>query len=169
MNWYALYCRPQHEKTVETGLLAEHVGCFYPSYFESSRWSDRRKQVERPLFPGYVFARFAAGSAEEYAARQVRGCLGVLGTYTGPIPIADSEIAAIQQLLALGVPMHAEPFHEFRAGDTVEIAYGPFVGLRGVIERRKKGTRLIVAITAIRMAQSIELDAESLRAVREAA
>ena len=38
----------------------KQIPAFLPTLTKWSRWKDRRKQVEVPLFPGYVFARFDA-------------------------------------------------------------------------------------------------------------
>src|SRR2546430_13551223 len=32
--------------------------CFLPLYKSIRRWSDRKKELEQPLFPGYLFCRF---------------------------------------------------------------------------------------------------------------
>jgi len=58
--WYALYVKTRFEKVVARNLRGKGYEEFLPLYHRTSRWSDRIKQLELPLFPGYVFSRFNA-------------------------------------------------------------------------------------------------------------
>src|SRR3990172_6049569 len=54
-RWYALYTRPRHEKAFAEQLAKREMEAFLPVREVLSRWKDRRKLVQLPLFPGYVF------------------------------------------------------------------------------------------------------------------
>ncbi|PYV81621.1 MAG: hypothetical protein DMG05_29645, partial [Acidobacteria bacterium] len=58
VQWFALVVRSQHEKMVASVLHSKGYEEFLPLYTVKRRWSDRIKQLELPLFPGYVFCRF---------------------------------------------------------------------------------------------------------------
>ncbi|MCZ6550598.1 MAG: hypothetical protein O6926_04265, partial [candidate division NC10 bacterium] len=58
-RWYALYTRPRHEKAVAEHLARRQLEAFLPLREVLSRWKDRRKLVQLPLFPGYIFVRTA--------------------------------------------------------------------------------------------------------------
>ena len=60
-SWVALTVKHQHERRVEAALAHGDVQAFAPVYRARRRWSDRTKEVELPLFPGYVFGCFEAG------------------------------------------------------------------------------------------------------------
>src|ERR1700728_1333587 len=53
--WCALHTRHQHEGTVARLLTTKGVEVFLPTYHTVHRWKDRKKQLELPLFPGYLF------------------------------------------------------------------------------------------------------------------
>src|ERR1700683_2545061 len=53
--WCALHTRHQHEGTVARLLTTKGVEVFLPTYRTVHRWKDRKKQLELPLFPGYLF------------------------------------------------------------------------------------------------------------------
>ena len=53
--WCALHTRHQHEGTVARILTTKGVEVFLPTYRTVHRWKDRKKQLELPLFPGYLF------------------------------------------------------------------------------------------------------------------
>ena len=57
-QWFALTVKHQHERRVEGVLRAAGVDTFLPLYRARRQWSDRVKDLDAPLFPGYVFSRF---------------------------------------------------------------------------------------------------------------
>jgi hypothetical protein len=59
LHWYAIRVRTGSERTAFEQLEGIGLEAFFPFYLEKVRWSDRKKTVERALFPGYIFARFS--------------------------------------------------------------------------------------------------------------
>ena len=57
LHWYAVWSRSRHEKMVAGALTNLGITTFLPLVTETHRWSDRRKSVDVPLFPGYVFVQ----------------------------------------------------------------------------------------------------------------
>src|SRR3990172_3743271 len=92
--WFAVWTRSRHETAVQQQLAGRGVEAFLPTMTRWSRWKDRRKRVEWPLFPGYCFARIHPA-----AARAVLTCPGVvmLVSFEGrPAPIPDAEIESLR-------------------------------------------------------------------------
>src|ERR1700741_705968 len=58
-HWYAADTSPHHEKWVAGQMSESRIECFLPLYKSVRRWNDRRKELDLPLFPGYVFVRIA--------------------------------------------------------------------------------------------------------------
>ena len=58
IRWYALWTRSRHEQVVREQLVQKHIESFLPTVTRWSRWKDRKKKIDWPLFPGYCFARF---------------------------------------------------------------------------------------------------------------
>src|SRR5215831_13449527 len=56
--WFAIWTRSRHEQTVREQLERKRIEAFLPTVTKWSRWKDRKKQIDWPLFPGYCFARF---------------------------------------------------------------------------------------------------------------
>src|SRR5438034_1190376 len=63
--WFALRVRSNFERRVRDSLRTKGIEEFLPTWTEEVRWSDRSKLIERPLIPGYNFARFERGQAAE--------------------------------------------------------------------------------------------------------
>ncbi|HEV8316926.1 MAG TPA: transcription termination/antitermination NusG family protein, partial [Vicinamibacterales bacterium] len=58
VRWFALWTRSRHEQVVREQLEQKGVEAFLPTVTRWSRWKDRKKKIDWPLFPGYCFARF---------------------------------------------------------------------------------------------------------------
>ena len=62
-RWYAAYTRARHEKSVARQMEGRGIECLLPVYRENRRWKDRRKLLDFPLFPGYVFLQISLAGA----------------------------------------------------------------------------------------------------------
>src|SRR5262250_1803753 len=97
VGWYALWTRSRHEQVVREQLERKGVEAFLPTVTKWSRWKDRKKKIDWPLFPGYCFARFDPDDR-----LQVLKCSGVVTivSFDGEIvPIAEHEIDGIRRLI----------------------------------------------------------------------
>src|SRR5690242_1984472 len=56
-TWFALTAKHQHEPTVARLLTGKGIEVFHPTYATVRQWKDRKKTLQLPLFPGYVFFR----------------------------------------------------------------------------------------------------------------
>ncbi len=81
---------------------------FLPLYQARRRWSDRVKQVELPLFPGYVFCKFVMD--ERMSILTTPSVLGIAGTGLEPLPVDEGEIEAIRRVVGTGMELTPEPF-----------------------------------------------------------
>ena len=163
--WFALTAKPRHEKAVAENLRSKGLESFLPLYRVRRHWSDRIKSVDLPLFPGYVFCRFA------YASRlpvlNTPGVRSVVGFANAPAPIADQEISRIQAIQASGLP--AQPWPYVQVGQMARIEYGSLAGLEGVLIREKDSLRVVVSVELLQRAVAIEIDRDIIRAVQGAA
>ena len=56
--WYALQVRSRKENYIASQIAGQGYECLLPTYRSIRKWSDRVKELEQPLFPGYLFCRF---------------------------------------------------------------------------------------------------------------
>ena len=54
-NWFALWTRSRHEQVVRDQLEQKRIETFLPTVTRWSRWKDRKKKIDWPLFPGLLF------------------------------------------------------------------------------------------------------------------
>ena len=85
--WYAVWTRSRHEQVVREQLERKGLEAFLPTITRWSRWKDRKKQVDWPLFPGYCFVRF--NGAERLPVLKCTGVVNIV-SFDGDI-VADSR------------------------------------------------------------------------------
>ena len=127
--WYGLRVRSRSERLASAALRVRGYEPFLPSYKALRRWSDRVKEIEFPLFPGYVFCRL--DPANRLRAMEAPGVVEIVGIGKTPAPIDDREIEAIQAVLACGLAV--QPLAGFGTGDKVRVERGPLRGVEGVV------------------------------------
>lgn len=154
LPWYGLRVKSRHEQVAATVLRGRGYEPFLPSYRVRRRWTDRIKNTELPLFPGYVFCRMDV--ADRLPVLTSTGVVGIVGIGKMPEPIEEREIAAIWAVMRSGVPAMPWPF--VRAGDSVRVEFGPLRGVQGVVESFNDHQRLVVSLTLMQRSISVELD-----------
>ena len=154
LPWYALQCWVRKESTIAAQLEGQGFECFLPKYKSLREWSDRKKEVEQPLFPGYLFCRF------EYSLRRpvvvTPGVLQVVGYGRTPVPVEDQEIAAIQTAVESGVPSQPWPYME--VGERVRIHTGKLSGLQGILVNFKGNHRVVLSVNLLQRSVALEVD-----------
>jgi transcription antitermination factor NusG len=154
--------RGNFEARVQEQLRALKIEDFLPVYVQKVRWSDRLKTIERPLFPGYLFARVAdPGLVAPILA--VPGVVGFLPNNLRPEVINDLEVETIAKLCFSELPLLAA---EYKRGQTVTIQAGVLAGVSGIISKVRNTHRLTVNIEIFHRAVEVELDAEAVASCR---
>lgn len=154
-RWYAIRTRSRHEKRVREQLAGRpQIDVFLPLWERRSRWKDRIKRIQVPLFPGYCFARF--WYADRLRVLKVFGVVDLVGLAGEPEPIPDAEIDAIHALVGSGLTY--EPFPFLTEGMEVEVTRGPMMGVRGRLLRKDRGLRVVLSVTLIQQSVSVEID-----------
>ena len=154
LPWFALQVRTRHETAIAGFLDAKGYEQFVPTYKIQKRWSDRVKVTEAPLFPGYLFCRF--DPQFRLPILKTPGVIQVVGLNRIPTPIDETEIHAIQTLMASGLATQPWPF--LAVGDRVRIDSGPLRGLDGIVVKLKENHRLVVSVTLLRRSVAVEID-----------
>jgi len=163
-SWYAVHVRSNFEKRVATELGAKGVECYVPAVKETHAWTDRKKVIEVPLFPGYVFTRFYDTPALRHTVVRSCGAVRILGPGESIEPVPNSEIEAIQRILQANVPLLAHPL--LREGALVRIRRGPLKDLEGLLVRIKSQTRLVLSVELLSRSVSTEVDASDVEPLR---
>jgi transcription antitermination factor NusG len=159
--WFALRLRSNYERIAAAHLLDRGYEGFAPSYKTERRWSDRTKQIDEFLFPGYIFCRFDPN--DRLPILTVPGVVDVVGFGKLPEHIPDAEIARVRRMVESGVPVTPYPYVQI--GQAVLIERGPLSGLEGILAEVKGKTRLVVSVNLLRRSVSAEVDRNSIRPI----
>jgi transcription antitermination factor NusG len=160
-EWFALYTRHQHEKTV-AGLLEEKgFEVFLPLYPAIHRWKDRYKKLLLPLYPGYVFLRDRLDWT--LPVLTTPGVHWIVGTAGGPQPIPEFEIDAVKRVMESSLAVEPHPF--LNCGDRVRVAQGPLEGIEGILLRKKNAFRLVLSMELLMKSVAVEVDASMIERV----
>jgi transcription antitermination factor NusG len=154
LRWYAAYTRSQHEKRVAQQLAERAIERYLPLYQAVHRWKDRRKRVDLPLFPGYVFVRIHLQNRLEVL--RVPSVVRLVGFNGAPTALPDGEVEHLRCALAEG--LRAVPHPYLSAGSRVRVMNGPLEGMEGTVVRRKNRTRFILSFDVIMRSVAVEVD-----------
>jgi transcription antitermination factor NusG len=158
--WFAIWTRSRHEKLVRDQLARKtDVDVFLPTIGKWSRWKDRKKKIDWPLFPGYVFARFVAD--ERIGVLKVDGVVQIISNNGILSAIPDEEIDSIRTLVESELAYDPVPL--VKEGDMVKVVHGPLKGVVGRLVRKGAHARLVLSVDLIGQAVSVEVDAADIK------
>jgi len=160
-HWYAVYTCPRHEKSVALQMQRQHVPSFLPLYKSVRRWKDRRKQLELPLFPGYVFVQIAL--KDRLRVLQTTGVVQLVSVNGKPAMLPDSEIDDLRNGLMANVCAEFHPY--LSVGRRVRVHNGPLAGLEGILVRRKDKFRIVLSIHLIKRSVALEVSETDIEPV----
>lgn len=167
-NWYVVHTYSGYENTVKATIekYVENrhlqdviLEISIPMETVTEITDNGPKDVERKVFPGYVLAKMVMNDETWHVIRNIRGVTGFLGSGNKPIPLSDSDVAA------LGVEKR-EIVVGYQVGDTVKITDGAFDSFLGTVEEIDlKRNKVRVVVTMFGRETPIELELEQVEAV----
>ena len=140
------------------GLTLTH---YLPLYTERVKWTDRTAVAERPLFSGYVFARFSPQS--RISVISTPGVLRLLGVGERDI-VRDEELTKIRDGPASGLLLRPHP--SVSVGTRVRVRDGVLAGAEGTVTEFRRQCRVIIMLSATRQCFSLEVELDELEVVK---
>jgi len=162
-KWYALAVGYQHEQQTERALRSKGLETLVPLYSSQRQWSDRIKEIQLPVFAGYVLCHFPM--TERLHVTDTPGVGKIVGFGGTPAALEDSEIAAIRLVMESKRPWAPWPY--LKAGDRVRVERGPMRGLEGTLLRTKDALRLVIGVELLQRSMAVELDREAIEPIRK--
>ena len=152
--WFAILARTGREKNAT--ILLENAGyeCYLPVVKFTRQWSDRLKEIELPLFPGYLFCRM--NPHNRLPVLMTPGVIQIVGIGKTPIPVEEQEIDAIQRVGKSGISLMPWPY--LQVGHVARIEDGPLRGMTGIVIRIKSGLKLVLSVSLLQRSIAVEID-----------
>lgn len=154
-HWYAVQTRPRHEKVAANHLQIFGIQTFLPLCPQIRSWSDRKKIIDFPLFPGYLFVAIPWFSQARARVFEASGAIGFVGPRNRATPIPPEQIEALRCLT--GARAEYRPHHYVNVGQRVRIRGGALQGLQGILVSISNDQSLIVSVDLIRRSVAIHL------------
>ena len=162
-QWYVVHTYSGYENTVKATIekYVENRGLqdliheiSIPLETVTEITDNGPKEVERKVFPGYVLVKMVMTDECWHIVRNIRGVTGFLGSGNKPIPLSESDIAA------LGVEKR-EIVVGYEAGDSVKITDGALESFLGTVEEidlDRSKVRVVVSMFGRETPVELELD-----------
>src|SRR5262249_42829000 len=150
------------EKIIAQNLRVKGYEEFLPIYRRTVRTSsDRVREVELPLFPGYLFCRF--NPFDRLPILMVPGVKAIVGTRKHFMPVDESELDAVRAVLSSEA--YCEPWPYLTLGQRVCVERGPLAGTEGIVQVLKNKSRLVISVNMLQRSVAVEIDKECLRPI----
>jgi transcription antitermination factor NusG len=162
-RWYAVRTRSRHEKLVARQLENQGIESFLPLVTQVHNWSDRRKEVETPLFSGYAFLRVNYSSNDRIRALRTQGVVNFVGVHGAGIPIPDQQIEDIKTLIASRIPYQERSF--LRVGQRVRVRGGALDGMQGILVAENGDRSLVISVEPIQRSLCVRVAGYDVEAV----
>lgn len=153
-SWFAVQVRTRYESMAATALRGKGYEPFLPMYKSRRRWSDRIKEIQVPLFPGYVLCKL--NPQHRLPVLTTPGVVQIVGIGKNPMPLDDCEVEAIQTVVKSG--LFREPWPFLQIGNRVRIEYGPLSDCEGILLAFKGHYRIVLSVTLLQRSVAVEVD-----------
>jgi transcription antitermination factor NusG len=163
--WYAVSTRSRQEKVAAVTLGSCGIAHFLPLVDEERQWSDRKKVISVPLFPGYLFVQIPRTVQFQLAVRKVPGVVNFVGNQNGPLPVSASELESVRAIISRGRGCCPYPF--LRGGDRVRVVRGALCGIEGTFIRQGSRSKLIISVEMIQRSVSVEVRASDVEPISQ--
>jgi transcription antitermination factor NusG len=153
--WYAVQTLYRHEQRIAGDLAMKGFTTYLPLIRETRQWTDRKKVIAVPAFSGYIFVRHDASLASRVRLLETTGVLRLLGDNHSPVPIPDIEVESLRRMLESN--MTCTRCDYLAIGSLVQVKSGVLAGVRGRLSRVNSSLRLVLSVSTVSQAISVEV------------
>jgi len=154
-NWFVVYTKPRHEKKVAQSLEKWEIDFFLPIKKELRQWADRKKWIDKPLFPGYLFVHI--DNNDYYNVLNCPGIVKYIFHEGKPAVVKDKIIESVKAILNNEIPYETICSLP-EIGDKIIIKKGALKGLEGVIVSYKGKHKIAIIIECINTTMLLEVN-----------
>lgn len=163
-KWYVVYTQSRAEKKAAQYLQDVDIQHFLPLIKTIRQWSDRKKKVEVPLFPSYMFVYVSLN--EYYKVLEIPYISRYLFFDGKPASISQKEIDKIKKLINADVEMEVIS-EKILQGQQIEITHGLLRGIKGEMISYKGTNMVAIKIQQIEFAMLIHVAVNHLKILNE--
>ncbi len=162
--WYAINVRSRHEFKVLDRLSKLKVEAFLPIVERLRQWKDRKKAVNFPLFPCYIFVHIHDNREDRLAVLKITGVVKFLGMIRGrPEPIPEEQIISLKRLVESKEPL--DPYPYLKEGQRIRIRSGLLAGIEGMLVEKLGQHKLVLSVDVLKQGAAVEIDASDVERI----
>lgn len=149
-QWYVLYVKARHERKIESLLNENQIETFLPLVKTVREWSDRKKEIEMPLFPSYIFVKINL-KKDTHKVLSVKSYCFLIRFGKEFAKVQEYEINSIKLLINMNVPIKVENYAPLlKVGEYRRIDKGALKGLNCEIIKADNENKVVVRIDSIK-------------------
>lgn len=152
MSWHVLHVHPRCEKKIGEVCRLQHFDHYLPLRSETKIYQRRKVTVEKPVFPGYIFASFDQDGRVEIL--KTNNVVRVLET--GDEKRLLDELDQVRKALQVDPTLTA--CLGLSTGTRVRITGGPFLGIEGVVRNLQGPVKVLLNVDLIGQAIAVETE-----------
>jgi len=164
LYWYAVHVRSRHEFKVLDRLTKAGIDAFLPVVERLNKWKDRKKLVNFPLFPGYLFVHIHKIYDTMLAILKTPGVVRFIGIIPGePEPVPEEQIISLKRIIESKESI--DPYPYLKEGQRVRIRKGPLAGVEGILVEKAGQHSLVLSVDILRQGLSVKIDASDVESI----
>jgi transcription termination/antitermination protein NusG len=163
-DWFVLFVRSKHEFVVEKELSKKNIETFLPTVQKFRQWTDRKKLINFPLFPGYLFVHMNPCPEEFSKVLKTSGSVKLISSEIGnPTPVPTEEILSLKILIEN--TRHFDIYPYLKEGSRIRIKKGPLKGVEGFLKIKESQYICIINIEILGRSIGVKVYADDLEAL----
>lgn len=163
LPWYVVYVKSRHEFVVYDELERKDIAAFLPSARKTSQWKDRKKAIDHPLFPGYVFVQVPARPGSFLEVLKTRGVVSFITLEPGmPTPVVPEEIDSLRLMVGSGGEIDIYP--HLKEGMRVRVKRGPLENAEGILWKKDDEYRFSINVELLGRSVAVRISAGDIEA-----
>jgi transcription elongation factor/antiterminator RfaH len=163
-DWYVVYTKSKFENVVFDGFSKKNLEAFLPKMSVLSKRRDRRKMLNSPIFPGYVFVKSNMNANEHIEILKTVGVVNLIKNHKGPVCVDEESINSLK-IMVSEKSENLLTGSSFSKGAKVRVIYGPFKGVTGTFINMKGRERVIVNFETLGQFVSVDVSQDDVEVI----
>jgi len=162
--WYAVYIKSRAEKKAEAELQIKEIECFLPLQRKLRQWSDRKKWVETPLIPGYLFVK--TNNSGYNQVLQSKHIVSYVRFEGKAAVIPEAQIEYLKMMLKQDNAEIEITSKNLEPGQLIEVIAGPLIGLQGKLVKINGKDKLAIELLQLGYSALIEISTRDISPIK---
>jgi transcriptional antiterminator RfaH len=145
-KWYPISTNPRAEKKAYEALINKGINAYLPLHRRLKNWSDRKKWVEEPIIPSYLFVYIR--QTEQASVLMTKGIARFI-YFSGKIAsMPERQIEDLKLIMASSYELEITE-EDLQPGEKIFIKAGVLKGMTGEIISYRSQKQLVLKLESL--------------------